>query len=71
MLLCLEPPRAALPKRFCEIFLRTGYFMLKFAIKVNFVKIVSSRANHATRTHRRQAGSPVLLVVYTLGLFDA
>jgi hypothetical protein len=42
MLLCLEPQRAALQKRlFCEIFLRTGYFVLKFAIKVNFVKIVT------------------------------
>jgi hypothetical protein len=41
MLLCLEPRRAALQKRlFCEIFSRTGYFVLKFAIKVNFIKIV-------------------------------
>jgi hypothetical protein len=41
MHLRLEPQRAALKKRlFCEIFLRTGYFVLKFTIKVNFVKIV-------------------------------
>jgi hypothetical protein len=40
MHLCLEPRRVALQKRlFCEIFSRTGYFVLKFAIKVNFVKI--------------------------------
>jgi hypothetical protein len=38
----LEPRRAALQKRlFCEIFSRKGYFMLKYEIKVNFVKIVS------------------------------
>jgi hypothetical protein len=37
----LEPLRAALQKRlFYEIFSRTGYFVLKFAIKINFVKIV-------------------------------
>jgi hypothetical protein len=37
----LEPRRAALQKRlFYKIFLRTDYFVLKFAIKVNFVKIV-------------------------------
>jgi hypothetical protein len=39
----LEPRRAALQKRlFCEIFSGTGYFVLKFTIKVNFVKIVAS-----------------------------
>jgi hypothetical protein len=27
-------------KVICEIFSRTGYFVLKFAIKVNFIKIV-------------------------------
>jgi hypothetical protein len=44
MLLCLEPRRVALQKRlFCEIFWRTGYFVLKFAIKVNFVKIVGGK----------------------------
>jgi hypothetical protein len=42
MHLRIEPRRAALQKRlFCEIFSRTGYFVLKFMIKVNFVKIVS------------------------------
>jgi hypothetical protein len=41
MFLCLEPRRVALQKRlFCEIFSRTDYFVLKFAIKVNLVKIV-------------------------------
>jgi hypothetical protein len=28
-------------KLFCEIFSRTGYFVLKFKIKVNFIKIVT------------------------------
>jgi hypothetical protein len=36
----------ALQKRlFCEIFSRTGYFVLKFMIKVNFIKIVASRGS--------------------------
>jgi hypothetical protein len=44
VLLGLEPLGAALQKRlFCEIFSRTGYFVLKFAIKVNFVKIIAKR----------------------------
>jgi hypothetical protein len=43
VLLGLEPRRAALQKRLlCEIFSQTGYFVLKFVIKVNFVKIVES-----------------------------
>jgi hypothetical protein len=57
MLLCLEPRRAALQKRlFCEIFLRRGYFVLKFAIKVNFVKMDESWLMNTNSDLRHENG---------------
>jgi hypothetical protein len=59
MHLRLEPRRAALQKRlFCEIFSRSGYFVLKFQIKVNFVKIVTERIQ-STEEEERHSGSHV------------
>jgi hypothetical protein len=49
MHLCLEPQRVTSQKRlFCEIFSRTGYFILKFTIKVNFVKIATQAGSSRT-----------------------
>jgi hypothetical protein len=62
MLPSLEPRRMALQKRlFCEIFLWTGYFILKFTIKVNFVKIVHKMgcsARSYSRAHYRTDHAP-------------